>query len=1462
MKGKISDNLIRKRKSQIQYFKEEREKEKEKNNNEKKENKILSKAYKNVINVITNILDDDKNDKNIKKSNLKNYKSEKTLNSPLNKKPIQKNTSHNKPKKVMFLSNFSSKLDDSNYTSKSNHNYIILQKLNSEKKIFHSGKELTNFNNFKGIIDEEIKKEIKAKIKRISVLRGFKFDKRNSKRIIMLSGKKSFFKPKNKLKFKFGFRKSALIPSLFKKDGGKEKSFSISGISKNKNNKDKSLNCSLSSIKSATNLRAKKSKKSLNVYKDVEEPFNNIQQKLNLNINTQKIQQRLYDYENNEITNQIDKLPGSIIPKTNLVKRKALVFRYNLKKLSLNPFKNNFIKIMNQYNKEKKYRCLLEKKSVYDSLDDEEIFDNLIQDSFIFKIDSIYLYILDSLIFIFSLIILFYLPIYLAKNLFFCKNLKSANSIIFYTIDIFYIIDLFINFYRPYYNFDENLITNKNRIFIHYIKTCFLLDFISSIPIYILFRHWENKCFEDNIYQDINLNNNGKHSFRYNTNPHNIHYLLMFLKVIKTYKTFKKNLAVEKIEKILYDHEFFSQWIEVFLYAFFFFAFLNFSSCFYIFLGRNTFESWIYLDGKEESSFSDIYLAAIYYLVVTVTTVGYGDLIGRTIYEIIFQIIMLIAGTCVYTWLISSVSTYVQKSNEKDIKYEGKVQILEEIKLNNPYFSEELYLKILKLLYYRKFHEEESEKNIVLDSLPNSLKNNLIIEMYKSYINGFIFFKNVENRDFIVQIISKLEPILGFKGDILIEEGEYVDDIIFIKNGVLSLEIWIDMFNPQESIRRYLINNGFLSNKELNLEHVKTPFPKYLENKGKDNIKKITILNIRKNEHFGDVFMFLNKKCPLNIKVKSRKADLLLLKKLDAINICTNYQDIWKRIIRRPLANAKTITKLTLKLITDFCNFYGIKSKFFKKRKKNKNFPIYYLRPKVSKKLLRKAKSTTQKMKSKINNIKILNSSNKDVKNSKNEEKLFNYNSKEINNNKNEEKIMYIEEEENMKNKIMKISEKQIFGAINKDSMKTHSYNINNINNQFNTIEKEMDIKNTFSLKNNLKNKYNTNKNGDSKNQTKISLFTFENNDINSKNNDINSKTNEDENINLNFEKKSSEIKIDCNQGLLKRNQNNKNNITIANTEEEVLLKKSVHFSKEISNSKKIDDKSKKKELFSKSFFNPELVNEEIYPGEKFIINTSDDGYLKEGINNNINNLSKIMSDNVYINNLNIYGTNCLSTNAEKKNNNFEISSESNIEIKSSYENINKITDYKYIVDDKLKEETKNFLINKCKKFINYKININKAIEKVDNGITKNRKGIYRSSVDNISSIISDSIIKKPENIKIGFINNIKKSIIEDETNEKIIKSFRNQISLGSKAISLKNIKEENQENEKHKKNIPSLKSNDNNNNSSKKKKKKKDLDIISFNLKKSSQNLNQPDIFYAGLFSELITKGGPDENI
>ena len=107
--------------------------------------------------------------------------------------------------------------------------------------------------------------------------------------------------------------------------------------------------------------------------------------------------------------------------------------------------------------------------------------------------------------------------------------------------------------------------------------------------------------------------------------------------------------------------------------------------------------------------------------------------------------------------------------------------------------------------------------------------------------------------------------------------------------------------------------------------------------------------------------MFLNKKSPVYVRVKSNKADLLLLKKLDALKISSNYPNIWKSILKKPLENNKVINNLTIKALSIFCNFNGIKTKLFKKRIKSKYYPSYYLAPSLNHKKSNYLKSYLKK---------------------------------------------------------------------------------------------------------------------------------------------------------------------------------------------------------------------------------------------------------------------------------------------------------------------------------------------------------------------------------------------------------------------------------------------------------------------------------------------------------------------
>ena len=136
-------------------------------------------------------------------------------------------------------------------------------------------------------------------------------------------------------------------------------------------------------------------------------------------------------------------------------------------------------------------------------------------------------------------------------------------------------------------------------------------------------------------------------------------------------------------------------------------------------------------------------------------------------------------------------------------------------------------------------------------------------------------------------------------------------------------------------------------------------------------------------------------------------------------------------------------------------------------------------------------------------------------------------------------------------------------------------------------------------------------------------------------------------------------------------------------------------------------------------------INDELYPGEDFIIKPYENKKIKnikEAMSTKANSNSnivkriqstKIYSDKVYINNFNIYKTPNIQT-CYNNNNNFKVKNEykeskprvfekleiaysiSKIDIKSSYENINKITNNRYISNEELKSKTKKFLMEEC----------------------------------------------------------------------------------------------------------------------------------------------------------------------
>ncbi len=925
--------------------------------------------------------------------------------------------------------------------------------------------------------------------------------------------------------------------------------------------------------------------------------------------------------------------------KTLIGKRKSIEEKLSLKSyLNDDNLKNennasNINNITNIIDKEK-YRILTRKGYVYDSFDDEEVFDEKDMNSH-FVPESIFIKIFDFFVAIAVIYNLVTIPLFLGHNRVYClsDNYFTLSNIIDNIIDFIFILDIFINFFTAFYNFDEVLISDSKSIYKNYLKTWFFIDLLSAIPIKTIIILYNKDCYHSDFSTPL-----------YNGN---YYYLFLLLRLLKTFQVISKNQFLIVLENVLAQFESFNSYGRLLITLIIFFISLHIVACILIFLGQNEYPNWIINFGHNDKTFSQMYLIAIYYTITTVTTVGYGDLSCVTIIEKIFGLFMEIVGIIAYSWALTAMSNYVKIENDKQIDFKNKCTILSEIKLSYPHLPDDLYDRIIRFLRY-KHNSEQKDNHIIFDELPIGLRNTLLYEMYKPIINSFNFFKNFTNSDFIIKVILALKPILALKNDILIKDGDFVEDIIFVKKGRLSLELPID-FNPPKQkrsvrrdsllgIRRTTIffnnlqrENSVSPNLKTNLfksptknKNIKTPMnllktltkslTKMQTKNENENIQNFKVLEIRKNEHFGDILMFLNQRSPLLLKVKSNKAELFFLNKSEAIAISTSYPQYWKRINKKSLFNMEQIKRLTNKIIRIISSSHGIA----KPKKKN----------------ILKTSSLLSN-----NNFEFVAEDDSDLKT-----------------------IPSISEESNIDNTLYKTN----FYTSEDEEEKENNENNSDIDNDDddddddNKMNKRGKIKNiNQSLNTILEDEGYSSCSGSS--YSSISNSLKKEKSENSEISEISEKSEKSEKTEK-TEKTEKNIKL---QSINSVGISNEKNSSSSLSEESGFEKKNISKSKKSENS--CDDVIRKKESLEVSItpYNKEEINNEIYPEEIFITTGgTNTNYI---INNNI--LQPIISDNISV-----------------------CSTEISFSINSEYENIDELSDHIYSKDNKLRKKVKKYI--------------------------------------------------------------------------------------------------------------------------------------------------------------------------
>lgn len=354
---------------------------------------------------------------------------------------------------------------------------------------------------------------------------------------------------------------------------------------------------------------------------------------------------------------------------------------------------------------------------------------------------------------IYSIILMPYFMVFEADNII----VNNCELI----MNIFFLIDIVINFNTAV--IENNLIIiDRKVIAIKYLKSFFFIDLVSSIPLEILLG-----------------------------NTSSINKLLRFLKIPKLIRIFKMSkLSIfekifEKYDRVAYYFRIrmgFLKIIKIFVITF---ILLHLASCLLCYISYNkSTTSWIIAKQLQNKSDIEIYLRSLYFCIVTLTTLGYGDIVPVTIEEFIFTIIWMMVGVTFYSFTIGIITAFFQNRVTKKTLLNDKILYVENFCINNK-IEKQLKKQIINSLKYSaskiSYLWLPKELNFIKD-LPFDLKYEFLTEVYKDVIDTNIFLKNKEP-SFIISFLPLLKPIQYKKNEVLWNNKDIANKIVFLVSG-------------------------------------------------------------------------------------------------------------------------------------------------------------------------------------------------------------------------------------------------------------------------------------------------------------------------------------------------------------------------------------------------------------------------------------------------------------------------------------------------------------------------------------------------------------------------------------------------------------------------------------------------------------------------------------------------------
>ncbi|KAF0688107.1 Aste57867_20268 [Aphanomyces stellatus] len=331
-----------------------------------------------------------------------------------------------------------------------------------------------------------------------------------------------------------------------------------------------------------------------------------------------------------------------------------------------------------------------------------------------------------------------------------------------YTIDSFFAIDIVANFFTGA-DIKGKVYTDHKVIAKHYVSTWFFVDFISTFPFTVLFQS-DNKSLSK---------------------------ILKMFRLVRLLRLFRMIRILNRLQHALLIRSTISS---LFRYCLTVVFISHWFACFFFWVSYQDstapgppLNSWLKEKSLLGATITDQYVAALYWAIMTLATVGYGDVSAVSTNERLFAIFAMFTGAGIFAYGITNIVALVSSLTAHETAFREKMDEINEYMAARD-LPRQLRIEIREFFQNARKSKENDmlQEQELLNELSAMLRSKIALAINDHFLWKFPFFKG-SDPNFIMDLALSMRMICFAPFEDVCVEGELGHEMFFIFRGAVEV---------------------------------------------------------------------------------------------------------------------------------------------------------------------------------------------------------------------------------------------------------------------------------------------------------------------------------------------------------------------------------------------------------------------------------------------------------------------------------------------------------------------------------------------------------------------------------------------------------------------------------------------------------------------------------------------------